>query len=198
MRPPAIERMEYYPTDDPIISIVASYLKAPQERGRLLDPCAGEGIAASTLRQLFNCETWGVELSPDRAEKAQAMIDKVYQAPWQSCVLSDESISWLYLNPPYEFSRFADEAVQSGSSFKRLEWDFLKSTTNKRMRGGFLTYLVPLQIKIFFIYFPKQIISVSETSFGQIWLLTKRSVDSFYTLVDYGIIFICCITCSNI
>jgi len=138
MRPPAIERMGYYPTDDPVVEIICSYLKPPAEKGRLFDPCAGEGKAASTLGIALNCETWGVELSPERAEKAQNVMDKVYQAPWQACVLSDESVSWLYLNPPYEFDRFDGQ--------KRLEWDILKTTTSKLMRGGLLTYIIPQKI----------------------------------------------------
>ena len=138
MRPPAIERMGYYPTDEPVVELIRTYLKPSVEKGRLFDPCAGEGKAASTLGKALNCETWGVELSPDRAEKAQNVMDKVYQAPWQSCVLSDESVSWLYLNPPYEFDRFEGQ--------KRLEWDFLKTTTSKLMRGGLLTYIIPQKI----------------------------------------------------
>ena len=138
MRPPAIERMGYYPTDDPVVEIICSYLKPSVANGRLFDPCAGEGKAASTLGNALNCETWGVELSPERAEKAQNVMDKVYQAPWQACVLSDESVSWLYLNPPYEFDRFDGQ--------KRLEWDFLKTTTSKLMRGGLLTYIIPQKI----------------------------------------------------
>jgi len=138
MRPPAIERMGYYPTDDPVVEIIRTYLKPPVEKGRLFDPCAGEGKAVSALGKSLNCETWGVEISPDRAEKAQNVMDKVYQAPWQSCVLSDESVSWLYLNPPYEFDRFDGQ--------KRLEWDFLKTTTSKLMRGGLLTYIIPQKI----------------------------------------------------
>ncbi len=138
MRPPAIERMGYYPTDDPVVEIIRTYLKPPVEKGRLFDPCAGEGKAAAALGHALNCETWGVELSPERAEKAQQVMDKVYQAPWQACVLSDESVSWLYLNPPYEFDRFDNQ--------KRLEWDFLKTTTSKLMRGGLLTYIIPQKI----------------------------------------------------
>jgi hypothetical protein len=138
MRPPAIERMGYYPTDDPVVEIIRTYMKPPVEKGRLFDPCAGEGRAASNLANALNCETWGVELSPERAEKAQTVMDKVLQAPWQACVLSDEGVSWLYLNPPYEFDRFDNQ--------KRLEWDFLKTTTPKLMRGGLLTYIIPQKI----------------------------------------------------
>lgn len=138
MRPPAIERMGYYPTDEPVVDIIRTYMEPPVEKGRLFDPCAGEGKAAAALGNALNCETWGVELSPERAEKAQQVMNKVFQAPWQACVLSDESVSWLYLNPPYEFDRFENQ--------KRLEWDFLKTTTSKLMRGGLLTYIIPQKI----------------------------------------------------
>lgn len=146
MRPPAIERMGYYPTDDPVVEIIRTYLKPPLEKGRLFDPCAGEGKAAAALGNAFNCETWGVELSPERAGKAQQVMDKVYQAPWQACVLSDESISWLYLNPPYSDDHFDNHPTQRSGAGKRLEWDFLKTTTPKLMRGGLLTYIIPQKI----------------------------------------------------
>jgi hypothetical protein len=73
-------------------------------------------------------------------------MDKVFQAPWQACVLSDESVSWLYLNPPYDFDRFDESPVQKGGSSKRLEWDFLKTTHSKLIRGGLLTYIIPQKI----------------------------------------------------
>lgn len=46
-------------------------------RGRLFDPCCGEGEIASILGKLLNCETWGCELFPYRAEKANAGVGKV-------------------------------------------------------------------------------------------------------------------------
>lgn len=138
MRPPAIEKMGYYPTDEPVIEVIQSYIAVAETRARLFDPCAGEGRAASQLGQALNCETWGVELSPERAAKAEQIMDKVYQAPWQACFLTDESISCLFLNPPYEFDRFDDQ--------KRLELDFLKSTTPKLARGGLLVYIIPQRI----------------------------------------------------
>ena len=33
MRPPAIERMGYYPTDEPVVEIIRTYLKPPCEIG---------------------------------------------------------------------------------------------------------------------------------------------------------------------
>lgn len=138
MRPPAIEKMGYYPTDEPVLEAIQSYIHPAQNRARLFDPCAGEGRAASLLGKALNCETWGVELSPERAAKAEQVLDKVYQAPWQACFLTDESISCLFLNPPYEYDRFDDQ--------KRLELEFLKTTTPKLARGGLLVYIVPQRI----------------------------------------------------
>lgn len=138
MRPPAIEKMGYYPTDEPVIEAIQSYIAPAASRARLFDPCAGEGRAASLLGIALNCETWGVELSPERSAKAEQALDKVYQAPWQACFLTDESISCLFLNPPYEYDRFDDQ--------KRLELEFLKTTTSKLARGGLLIYIIPQRI----------------------------------------------------
>ena len=139
MRPPAIEKMGYYPTDEPVLDILKTYIHPSEEgRGRLLDPCTGEGIAASALGQALNCETWGAELSPVRAELAAKVMDKVYPTAWQMCQLTDEAITLLFLNPPYEYDQH--------DSHKRMELEFIKSTTNKLIRGGLLVYIIPQHI----------------------------------------------------
>ena len=38
MRPPAIERMGYYPTDEPVVEIIRTYLKPPAKEGGYLIP----------------------------------------------------------------------------------------------------------------------------------------------------------------
>jgi hypothetical protein len=107
-------------------------------RGRLLDPCAGEGEIANLLGKLLSCETWGCELFPYRAEKAAARMDKCHSAAWESCSLTDESVTLLWCNPPYDDDRHGDE--------KRLEFAFLKSTTPKLVRGGVLAFVIPQRI----------------------------------------------------
>ncbi len=138
MRPPAIEKMGHYPTPEIVLEILKTYAVSGGARGRLLDPCAGEGKAASELGRAFDCDTWGAELSPERAAKAAQVMNRIYNAPWQVCQLNDESITVLYLNPPYETDRF--------DSRKRLEYDFLKSTTPKLVRGGLLIYVIPQKV----------------------------------------------------
>jgi hypothetical protein len=111
---------------------------APANDGRLLDPCAGEGSAAGLLAKALNCTSWGVELSPTRAQVVEKNMDRVLCAAWQTCTLTNESITLLFLNPPYNYDRFGDQ--------RRLETEFLKTTTPKLMRGGALIYIVPLKL----------------------------------------------------
>ena len=119
MRLAGIEKGGYYPYPPHMAEATASwFIPLPAgTRGRLLDPCAGEGEIASLLGRLLNCETWGCELFPYRAEKAAAHMDKCHSAAWESCSLTDESITLLWCNPPYDDDRHGDE--------KRLELAFL-------------------------------------------------------------------------
>ena len=140
MRLAGIEKGGYYPYPPHMAEATASwFIPLPAgTRGRLLDPCAGEGEIASLLGKLLNCETWGCELFPYRAEKAAARMDKCHSAAWESCSLTDESVTLLWLNPPYDDDRHGEE--------KRLELAFLKSTTPKLVRGGVLAFVIPQRI----------------------------------------------------
>ena len=134
MRPPALEKMGFYQTSIIVAQLLKTYFE-PADSGRLLDPCAGEGTAASALAKALNCQSWGAELSPARAALASEKMDRLFNTPWQSCHLTSESITLLFLNPPYSHDRLGDQ--------KRLELEFLKSSTPKLVRGGVLIYIVP-------------------------------------------------------
>jgi len=140
MRLAGIEKGGFYPYPPHMAEATASwFIPLPAgTRGRLLDPCTGEGEIASLLGKLLNCETWGCELFPHRAEKAVARLDKCHSAAWESCSLTDESVTFLWLNPPYDDDRHGDE--------KRLELSFLKSTTPKLVRSGVLAFVIPQRI----------------------------------------------------
>ncbi len=134
MRPPALEKAGYYPTSLHVAELLKTYF-LPAESGRLLDPCAGEGTAASTLARALHCQSWGAELSPARAALAGEVMDRLFNSPWSTCHLTNETITLLFLNPPYSHDRLGDQ--------KRLELEFLKSSTPKLLRGGALVYIVP-------------------------------------------------------
>jgi hypothetical protein len=117
---------------------------ASGQRGvvRLLDPCCGEGLALEALGQALAqrsgkaVQTWGVEISPERAKEAAARLDLVIPAPF-------EAVSWsparhgvasvLFLNPPY------DHNDRGG----RIELDFIKASLGALVSGGTLVYVIP-------------------------------------------------------
>jgi hypothetical protein len=98
MRPPAVEKLGFYLISIRVIEALKTWF-APANDGRLLDPCAGEGSAAGLLAKALNCTSWGVELSPARAQVAEKNMDRFLCAAWQTCTLTNESITLLFLNP---------------------------------------------------------------------------------------------------
>ena len=140
MRLAGIEKGGFYPYPIHMAEATAYWFIPPPNgaRGRILDPCAGEGKIAAILVELLNCKTWGCELFPHRAEKAATRMDKCHSTAWESCSLTDESVTLLWLNAPYDDDRHGQE--------KRLELAFLKSTTPKLVGGGVLAFLIPQRI----------------------------------------------------
>jgi hypothetical protein len=141
----AVEKGEYYPTPLSVVERVAQILSPVSgERGviRLLDPCCGEGLALEALGQALAqrsgkaVQTWGVEISPERAKEAAARLDLVIPAPF-------EAVSWsparhgvasvLFLNPPY------DHNDRGG----RMELDFIKASLGALVSSGILVYVIP-------------------------------------------------------
>ncbi len=145
--------MEYVPSHPPTIAALAGLFNnydkirsfAPI---RLIDPCAGEGIALQTLekaiRQEFRkgmnyylprkmIETYGVELDRERAGKARKALDEVIQADYSNTVITDEAFSVMLLNPPYDYD----------PDYERLEQRFLVRSTKLLGIGGTLIYIVP-------------------------------------------------------
>jgi hypothetical protein len=142
MRLAGQEKMGYYPTPATLLPAFVSYLASasnaaidPTQRPRLLDPCCGEGEALMfTAEALHAADTWGAELSPQRAEKAAQVLGAVHACAWQHCRVGRGSVSLLWLNPPYD-------ANNSGEG--RQEQTFLEDTAHALCTGGVLVYIVP-------------------------------------------------------
>jgi len=140
MKLAGIEKGGFYPYPNHMAEATASWFFPPPAgtRGRILNPCAGEGEIASLLGRPLDCETWGCELFPYRAQKAAVRMDRCHSAAWESCSLTDESVTLLWLNAPYDDDRHGED--------KRLEFAFLKSTTPKLVRSGVLAFVIPQRI----------------------------------------------------
>jgi len=135
MRLAGIEKGGYYPYPPNMAEATASwFIPLPAgTRGRLLDPCAGEGEIANLFGKLLNCETWGCELFPYRAEIAASRMDKCHSTTWESCSLTDESVRLLWLNPPYDDDRHGDEL--GGAIVPAEEGDFITELAREVLCG---------------------------------------------------------------
>ncbi len=132
------EVMGFFATPPTVIDLLVPWLTAPTAKPwRLLDPCCGAGAAAAQLAAALggSVQTWGAELSPQRAAQAAQVLDKVQATAWQATRITQKSVSLLWLNPPYD--------SDLDGNHKRLEIEFLRLSLNTLVYGGVLVYIVP-------------------------------------------------------
>lgn len=128
----------YFPTPPRVAAAISRHLTSGTGGGRravrLLDPSAGEGLAAATLAHALSATAYGIELHPERAERARVCLAHVLTSDALGGVkVAQGAFSLLLLNPPYD-----DDAEA-----ERLEHKFLMRYTDKLVAGGVLVYIVP-------------------------------------------------------
>ena len=101
-----------------------------------LDPCVGDGVAFDALLEGSPAKRYGIEIDAHRAEQARGLGIEVLQANTTDVRCPVESVSLLYLNPPYDW-----EAGQSGN--QRLELVFLEHTFRWLRPEGVLIFVIP-------------------------------------------------------
>jgi hypothetical protein len=107
-----------------------------------LDPCVGDGVAFSRLLESAKASAYGIEIDAFRAEQAKKLGIQTTQANAMDVRCPSESLSLLYLNPPYDF-----EVGQQNN--KRLELVFLEHTYRWLKPKGVLVFVIPrLQLKV--------------------------------------------------
>ncbi|QRF24827.1 hypothetical protein FY534_13665 (plasmid) [Alicyclobacillus sp. TC] len=71
------------------------------------------GEALERLQTFLNVATYGVELDGQRAAEAQKRLDQVVHVAFERARIEKESMSLLFLNPPYdEVSGKSQKAAQ--------------------------------------------------------------------------------------
>jgi hypothetical protein len=174
-------RAGVWPTPPRVVDAIAGHLAAAPRAGkrvvRLLDPCAGTGAAVAHLGRALGAETFGIELSAERAVEAREVLDHLLATSAFSVRLANGAFSCLFLNPPYDHD---DEK-------RRLEHAFLVGLTRALCSGGVLAFIVP-QVRLavsarylaahytnFVAYrFPDP----EHAAFGQIVLLASRKAQA--------------------
>ena len=155
---------------------------------RLIDPCAGEGVALAALRGRLEAKmkqnvvrhsrsdvvSYGIEIERERAKRALRILDNFMEADYFSAVISKKRFSLALLNPPYDID----------PEYKRLEYRFLVSVTELLRDAGLLVLVVPrytLRIMAEFLIQNYQNFSIWDEgnehseAFGQVILMATRS-----------------------
>jgi hypothetical protein len=101
-----------------------------------VDPCVGDGVAFARLLKGARARRHGIEIDANRAEQARGLGIETLQANTMDVQCLAESVSLLYLNPPYDL-----EAGQTNN--QRLELVFLEHTYRWLRPHGILVLVIP-------------------------------------------------------
>lgn len=101
-----------------------------------VDPCVGDGVAFRTLVGDVTAHCYGIEIDADRYEQARGLGIETLHANALDVRCPTDSISLLYLNPPYDW-----ESGQTNN--QRLEYVFLEHSFRWLKPSGVLVFVIP-------------------------------------------------------
>jgi SAM-dependent methyltransferase len=134
MRPQGKAKLGFFPLPTAEARRLKNWLKFLGSCSAL-DPCVGDGVAFASLVGT-NVHRYGVEIDANRAEQASALGIETLHADLMEVRCQAETISLLYLNPPYDW--------ESGdSNNQRLELVFLEHAYRWLKPGGVLVFVIP-------------------------------------------------------
>lgn len=126
----------FYPLPEGEAKRLKGYMEFPAREFAAVDPCVGDGAAFAALLDGATCYRYGIELDGLRAESATARQIEVLHADTLEVHCPPESLSLLYLNPPYDFE------VGSFRN-RRFEELFLRHTLRWLKATGVLAFVIP-------------------------------------------------------
>jgi len=135
VRPEGKTKLGFFPLPIAEAMRLRSFLAFPSEFSAL-DPCVGNGVAFTGLLKGANARRYGIEIDANRAEQATNLEIRVLHADTMDVRCPAESLSLLYLNPPY------DREIGQNNN-QRLELVFLEHTYRWLKPGGALVFVIP-------------------------------------------------------
>lgn len=135
MRPHGKTKLGFFPLPIPEAKRLKGCLIFPTQFSAL-DPCVGDGLAFIQLLDGTEARRYGIEIDAYRVEQARNLGVEALQANIIDVRCPAESVSLLYLNPPYDL-----EAGQTNN--QRLESVFLEHTYRWLKPGGVLVFVLP-------------------------------------------------------
>ena len=135
MRPHGQTKLGFFPLPAAEAVRLKKWLTFP-EQFSALDPCVGDGVAFAHLLCDVQAHRYGIEIDANRAEQARARDIETLQADVMEARCPADSLSLLYLNPPYDWEAGA-------SNNQRLELVFLEHTYRWLKPAGVLLFVIP-------------------------------------------------------
>ena len=135
MRPHGQTKLGFFPLPLAAAKRLKNWLVFP-DRFSAIDPCVGDGVAFAALLQNTAARRHGIEIDANRAEQAKELGIDTLQANAMDVRCQAETVSLLYLNPPYDWE-FGEGNNQ------RLESVFLEHTYRWLNPGGVLLFVIP-------------------------------------------------------
>jgi uncharacterized methyltransferase DUF6094 len=130
-------KLGYYPLPQSEADRLRAHLVFPGEPCSALDPCVGEGNAFEILTRDTTALRYAIELDSFRAEKASELLAiQVLQGDTLEAQCRVDTLSFLYLNPPYDFEIGKSDNL-------RMEVVFLRHTGRWLKPGGVLVFVIP-------------------------------------------------------
>lgn len=129
-------KLGYYPLPLSEAQRLRTHLLFPVKPFSALDPCIGEGGAFEILVHQSTALRYGVELDAYRTEEARKRGIEVVHGDTLEVQCRVDSLSFLYLNPPYDF-----EVGKTDN--QRMEVVFLRHTGRWLKPGGVLFFVIP-------------------------------------------------------
>lgn len=126
----------FYPLPVNEAKHIRRYLEFPDREFTAVDPCVGDGTAFVALLDGTTCYRYGIELDSLRAELAATKQIDLLHADALEVQCPPDSVSLLYLNPPYDF-----EVGAFGN--RRFEELFLRHTLRWMKTAGVLVFVIP-------------------------------------------------------
>ena len=139
MRPQGQTKLGFFPLPVAEAKRLRNWLMF-SDRFSALDPCVGDGIAFRALLRQDNAACYGIEIDVNRSQQARDLGIDTLHANAMDVRCQAESVSLLYLNPPYDW-----ECGESKN--QRLEYVFLEHTFRWIKPAGVLIFVIP-QIRL--------------------------------------------------
>jgi hypothetical protein len=142
MRPQGQTKLGFFPLPVAEAKRLKKWLIFP-EQFSAVDPCVGHGVAFRTLLGDAPGNCYGIEIDAGRCEQAEGLGIEVLHANTMDVRCHSDSISLLYLNPPYDWESGESNNQRGESNNQRLEYVFLEHTFRWLKPSGVLVFVIP-------------------------------------------------------